>query len=529
MDASSISDYEESEGEYNDGLYLDEETYLQAEATLLRPDGSLNFNERQDKQGKSMTDFPDTAASSQSYPPVPKIKNKTYQAAVEGLFSPAPSYSYSNDDGNNDSQIGITDQLSNPQQQLSDEERLYQTVMDIEGGKSTQQMMDPETLHQQVFAEEQAYLQQSEEFRKSLSTLYTDEESPMAKERREAVNQCNEKVLNELMKEMDEMEGLAISRDDAMRQAKDNSPTTNKQAKDVIICFKCGLRVTSDMIQRAETIEIAKGGGGVQKKKINAVESCGILCQSCYRQQLHTKDEATVRLGAGSFGGSSSARTFDKNNPNSWQQTGGEKYRGGKKERRRSGRNGGRGSVQGIDMSSLFKEPKGYDTERKNNTAPKTSVDSKRPSSNTPSGGQKMPPRRTSRVLGGGELAKRRQQQQPESSDEDLEQQTTQRTERSFKSQKFERTASPTQRMERTLREEINSEDSSEIGKLEEKVGEERVPSSPISDDDFSSMNTRIEQPMENNIDNWVKVEDPGSKRMFYWNTETGEMKKTLD
>ena len=29
--------------------------------------------------------------------------------------------------------------------------------------------------------------------------------------------------------------------------------------------------------------------------------------------------------------------------------------------------------------------------------------------------------------------------------------------------------------------------------------------------------------------DQWMKVEDPGSKKTLYWNTETGEMKKTID
>ena len=146
-------------------------------------------------------------------------KENAYQKAVEGLFSPPPSYSYYSDN-DNDVGNGIDDGTQISSQSLSDEERFYQAVLEIENGRSRggganadQMLLDPEALHQQVFAEEQAYLQQSEDFRNALSSLFADKtESPMVKGRRECIEQYNESVLSNLMKKMDEMEDMAFSR-----------------------------------------------------------------------------------------------------------------------------------------------------------------------------------------------------------------------------------------------------------------------------------------------------------------------------
>lgn len=173
--------YEDTTNENNiNGPYLDEETYLQAENNLLRPDRSLGLSS------------------------VSKIKNKTYQAVTEDLLSPAPSYFY-DDDEHNRSNGSV----------LSDEERLYRAV----NGKvdvTNDNMIDPETLHREVFAEEEAYLQQSQSFRKALSSMTKNDESLMAKDRREEIERSNEKVLIDLIKEMDEMEALAVSREEAI-------------------------------------------------------------------------------------------------------------------------------------------------------------------------------------------------------------------------------------------------------------------------------------------------------------------------
>ncbi|KAL7543580.1 hypothetical protein ACHAXR_013030 [Thalassiosira sp. AJA248-18] len=631
--------------ESNNGLYLNEGTYLQAEESMLRSDGSLNLNneqEIQDKSGSMLMSDGITPTTPAFLPPVPKIKNKTYQSAVEGLFSPPPSYSYSSSSDNNGDDKN-SDRVSTTQQQLSDEEILYQTVMDIESGKkeNTQQMIDSETLHQQVFSEEQTYFEQSETFRKSLSSLYDSEksESPMAKERREIIEQYNEKVLDDLMKEMDEVEEEAVSREEAMRQAKEEV-NNNTKSKNNVLCSKCGLRVTPDVIEHAEMMDIfaAKGsrggggGGGVQKKRRegnnNAVipSNKGILCQACYVKVLtNTVDEARVRLGAGQSGYEydSSAAGY------SWRQSrttkgggggrgDGKQYYKDKKWRKKGvggdGNEGGRSSnVQGISTSSLFDMPKGgYNVERKGGTGfdsqeelPKTSINSNRPSSNdaereSSSGGspqalpqrsmrstgtssapktsinsnrrssnnaeskntdgstvpkipistgsstpkpfinsnipsssnvrqsrppgtgssapktpinsnrrsspnerQSRPPRRTSRALGGGELVKR-MQRLDSNDDADLKPlkplEPIENTTEASARRAFTSTSSP---------EDSSSEITGKGG--EEEVGEGNLK---VSHD---------------NSDPWVRIEDPGTQRMFYWNTETGEMKKTLD
>ena len=115
-----------------------------------------------------------------------------------------------------------------------------------------------------------------------------------------------------------------------------------------------------------------------------------------------------MHLGVGLFGGSSSTRTFDNK------------------------------IMAGLGANNIEVEKE---------------INSNRPSSDTPSGGWQLPPRRTSQMLGDGDLAKQMQHQQSESSDEDLEQQTTKKTERSLEYQKSERTVLTTQIMERTPRE----------------------------------------------------------------------------
>jgi len=451
----------------NSGPYLNEEIYLQAEDNLLRSDGSLDFNNSNgDQQQRRSTPYSQ---------PVQKIKNKTYQSAVQGLLSPPPSYSY-DDDSTED------DNLSKTQQQLSDEEQLYQAVTDQQQNK--EQMIDPETLHQQVFAEEQTYLQQSTEFRKSLSSLYDDNvESPIAKERREVINQYNEEVLSDLLKEIDIMEDMALSREEAMSLAKDKevSKTGNNNKKDEVLCYKCGCKVTSDMIQLAEAIEMAKDGEVQQS-------SGGVLCQACYGQQFRTNDESKVRVATGNFydsyNNSGGSRMFDK------RKNG---YRGRRKwSSKENGSSNKESDVQGINTSSLFDMPKkkrfdGTETLRQPPTPqskakevgstlpPNTSLSS---STRQQRSQTRPPPRRsTSTSLGGGEELKRRMRQQD--------------AEASSKSSDLE-----------------NSQLAREEGKVD-------IP--PATTAHTSNMS-------------WVKVEDPSCPgKVLYWNQQTGAMKNNLD
>ena len=352
-----------------EGILLDPETYLQAE-NLVQPDGSLSLG----------------GNSQQLNPLNPRINNKVYQSAVDGLFSPPPRYEYVvlNDGG---------DATPNTRQpKLSDDELLYKAMMNIE---TNEERIDPEELHRQVFAEEQGYLNQSEEFRKSLSTLYRDDEiveSPMAKERRETIEQYNEEVLEDLLKEIDEMEKMTLSREDAMLQARqglDAKSSSNaedksrsKQTKGVL-CTNCGLRVTPDMIQRVQMIEIAKGGEVKQTQQYPK----GILCLVCYGSQFRTTKEAEVRIGRGYYGDSSS-KMWEKK---SIRPRGKSNDSYGREWSSNGGRRGDRSSGSGFDTSSMFDISKGDGRNR----------------SNQPS----VPTRR----LGGLELVNRMKQRESES------------------------------------------------------------------------------------------------------------------
>ena len=629
----------------NSGLYLDEETYLQAEDRLLRPDGSLDLDngdggggrsppparggefgqqQQQQRQQQSRGWTTTDESSAYYYPPVSRIKNKTYRAAAEGLFSPAPSYSYMNPDDDDDDDDD--DMMSESRRQLSDEEMLILAVNDIEnrksGGADGSSVIDPETLHRQVFAEEQTYLLQSEGFRKALSTMMLpdggDVESPMAKDRRESIERYNDKVLSDLMREMDEMEEMAISREEAMglvvvddtkeaaAAAVDRNNTSRNNERggrvgDEVLCYKCGLRVTPDMIQRAEVIEIISnrdggtasgggigggGGGALLRRKYgdDAIRSSGMLCSACYGQRFRAANEATLRTavwagsgGPSSFGGgkggysSSSPRMFDNkksNNSHQWSKGDGGGYDGGRREwnnkgvsagDRKSGSSSGGRSVQGISTSSLFDMPEtggGYNTDNKGRSSPsKVLIDAAPP--NTPGNTdgkisarikispsddydlrRRPPPRRASSILGGGKELARRMQRDTESGDKDdsVDQRTqtgwtlkVRRMEKrnTSKIQGEEGGNSPREAIEGVESKGNNMEVSEAI--LDTSIhstngGESIILTASIDDDkDEQHVNTS-----KNNDRSWVKIEDPASKQILYWNTETGEMKKTM-
>lgn len=422
------------------GPYLDEETYLQAENNLLRPDGSLGLSS------------------------VSKIKNKTYQAVTEVLLSPAPSYSY--DDDAHDRSNGSV---------LSDEEKLYGAV----NGKvdvTNDNMIDPETLHGEVFAEEEAYLQQSRQFRKALSSMTKNDESSMAKDRREEIERYNEKVLIDLIKEMDEMEALAVSREEAI-----GSPVMDEKEA---------------MMKRAETIR------STDEAKV--------------RTAIWTPGSTSSYNGGES---STSSRMFDKktqqwpksNNSYKWRKDAAGKWRKANDDQIIDNK---RNSIGGISTSSLFDMPKKRSDDY--SAVSSTPIDvaslkvqqiiNDRLSStikNTPNYDRQRSPtsRRISPMLGG--LAQRMQQRDLESrGQENVPEQQIHTNGQSIEKRKQSQTPS------------IVVDESSQNAKLAiDSINEHKVIAAANNDHINSS---------------WVKIEDSDSKRTLFWNTESGEMKNTM-
>ena len=442
---SSGGDYDEDDANvYVDttnrninGPYLDEETYLQAENNLLRPDGSLGLSSS-----------------------VTTIKNKTYQAVTEGLLSPAPSYAYV-DDAPHDRSNGSV---------LSDEERLYRAVVNGKVDATNDNMIDPETLHREVFAEEEAYLQQSQQFRKALSSMTKNDESPMAKDRREEIERYNEKVLIDLIKEMDEMEALAVSREEAI-----GSPIMDEKEA---------------MMKRAETIR------STDEAKV--------------RTAMWTPGSTSSYNG----GASSSSRMFDKktqqwpksNEVYKWRKDAAGKWRkvvidDQKADNRRS-------SVAGVNTSSLFDMPKKRSDDY--SAVSSTPIDvaplkvqqitnDRLSSTIAPDiDRQRSPPsRRISPMLGG--LAQRMQQRDSESRSQENQIHTDAQS-------KEKRKQSQTQRI-------VVDESSLNAKLANDSINEHEVMAAANNDHINSS---------------WVKIEDSDSKRTLFWNTESGEMKNTM-
>lgn len=361
----------------------------------------------------------------------------------------------------------------------------------------------------------------------------------MAIERREVIEDYNEKVLEDLMKEMEGMENMAVSKEEALKHAKEE---TSHGGNKGVFCSKCGLRVTPDVIEHAEMITVLNKGAkeGMQTIKKGDDGFIGLLCNACYAQQVSSSvDEAKVRLGAGEYGyeyGSANNNNYrrgswsngdgggykrrDKNGSRQWRNR-----RGDGKEKKRS--------VQGIDTSSLFDIPKKYDDVSKsttdglvpNNEATKSTTAAAQPKMATPidssnrrgqsqrstKNGQRptsRPPRRTPRMLGGRELAKRMQEGVDSSSDVADNNMAQQQKANEVAASEF----SP-----------INLEESSDDDDQFNVIGDK--PEISVRDEGSND----VKYAPDNSVGTWVKVEDPGSNQMFYWNTETGEMKKTLD
>lgn len=546
------------------GVYLDQDTYLQAENTYLRSDGSLNLSESNRwgvQRPQSMEGSTTLPPSSSSWKK--KQKKNAYQMAVEGLFSPPPRYSYYSDDEaimRDDASVEDTQQLSSQSLLLSDEEQFYQAVMDIENGRGggggsgrnandQSAVVDPEVLHRQVFAEEEAYLQQSADFRNALNSLFTDNkntnESPMAKGRREIIEQYNERVLSDLMKEIDEMEDMALSREDAIMGifAQDismdagksstlaNSDNTPVRKGGPVSCSKCGLRVTPDMMQRAALINQK------QQRAKGSIDEL-ILCSACYGKQFVTK-EAELRVPASEF--ASSLRMFEKRNTrlSSKNEVYNSSGRSRSKERVGNGGQGRSNNIQGISTESLFDVPKGIPSSQSvaddaapkntpiiNTTSRSSSSSPTRTTSSSDYRQQRFLRRSSSRILGGAELAKRMQQRESEVSQggglDDVKHSTSDGTERSFMVEATERKASVTNRGMRqphkTMKDEEESVDDANYA-VNSISGDYEVPTILVKTDNDEE---------ERSLDyHWVKVEDPSTKRSFYWNTETGEMKRS--
>lgn len=477
------------------GIFLDLDTYLQAEETLLRPDGSLSENN--------------------SSAPTTPSNNEAYQSAMQGLFPPTYSYLYPD---------------TKNEQDLSDEELLLQSVTDIQNDKSAmtqqQQLMDAETLHQQVFAEEQVYLEQSEEFRKSLSNNLRSSddnyETPMARGRREAVEEYNQGILNDLLREIEEMEANAISREDALSRAQSSGNCINNNDDDDVMdvtssaiqegsssagrfCSQCGLPVTPDMTQRAKY--------GPQK----------LLCQACYGIKFRVKNEADVRLAQG-------PTVWETNNNRmSDQKT---KKSNSRRTRLDTSRMN-RGSV--LDTSSLFRIP---DSRMPNEQMPdgvtetpltrevdvsmrlEDGANVSRSDSGPPPTRNQPTPIKPSKIAGdtkpgsGGSAfrSKENNAKKQSTSKAPMKQERRSTSSRLLGGRELER--------RKTQHISDDNDVTNLPGPLTGSTEKQQV------DDDIIEEEAAPEQESSNE---WIKVEDSTTKRIMYWNKQTGEMKRSIE
>ena len=379
----------------------------------------------------------------------------------------------------------------------------------------------------------------------------------MAKERRERIEQYNEKVLCDLMNGIDEMESLAVSREDAIMgtaeqessEGMGGTTATARLGKSPVSCSKCGLRVTPDMIQRA----------ALMNQRL-AKESREILCSACHGQRFVTK-EAKLRVPAPDS--CASSRMFDKTSttPRMSSQNN-QFYNSGRRwntdRRRGDGKEAMDSNIQGISTASLFDVSSGTQSSQRSvaeddiamKNAPTLDAISKSTSSSTTSSSlspanaktssygvpqQRFVRRPSSRILGGAELIKRMQQRESESppggdGENLIIPSGSSTSELSFKAQASKRIPLGTdrgieQRKKVVVKREVEGLVDFDPSSSDDDGGGDAVSSALVANTNNNEQSNGAHG--DSTINPWVKVEDPSTKRSLYWNTDTGEMKRS--
>ena len=416
------------DGVFGAGIFLDEDSYLNAEERL-NEDGSLG----EDESAKS-----------------PKLRNKTYLAAAEGLLS-TPMYSIEDQDDS-----------------TADEASLLEAARSIQNGNFQDSGGD---LHDEVFAEEQTFLEQSKGFRTSLTTLYDeDHESAAAKERRAQAEEENEKVLEGLLRDIDEMKEKAASRAEAPE------PSREKASDDIDV-----LRI----LKRSKQLSTKSG------------------------------DEAKVRSGAGYFGN-------DKTSFNNKSRR-----RSGYSERRGSARGSDNGwnrtrrrkeeAVGGIDTSSLFDMPKSGSTYSKQEQPSETRSITLKGQQNQPTS-----PTRTARQKRGqiiGQQPVRQQAKYPPYRPMSIYERR-----RKAKMEALIKTTEKIPKIPKKRRRIEKKTVDKTLAKIQPVSPLDREKAKQTSPEDTGADESRGSSA---NDSDWILVRDENTGRSLYWNQKTNEMRRT--
>lgn len=216
----------------SEGLYLDPDLYLKSKE-FTNPDGSLNL--------------PDTGEQSSAL--------NDYQRIIKAVVRPAP----------NSPDAVLLSKNGNGNAANPSVEELWDTIQQTR----QQQAAAPNTaaaaeeLHQQVFAQEQGYLQQSELFRESLTDSSKVDEAK-AQRHGEQFRQRQAQALAELEQQLQEWQDVQLAN-------QTDSDTRQDQRQPKIRCSKCQCILSKEEIPKA-----AKHKG---------------LCQVCFGEMLAAKSK----------------------------------------------------------------------------------------------------------------------------------------------------------------------------------------------------------------------------------------------
>lgn len=160
-----------------------------------------------------------------------------------------------------------------------DDEALLLYLSDNQNS-TMQSTVDSEELHRLVFSNEKGFTEQSEAFRESLSSNSDQERKKEAENLRRGMEyrQRQEAAMANILREMDELEKTALSKEDAMKLS-----TLKNSDSSIILCSKCSCRLSEEEITR--------------EKKRGRTQANQMICRLCQVEQMQIKNGSPYLMG----------------------------------------------------------------------------------------------------------------------------------------------------------------------------------------------------------------------------------------
>lgn len=149
-----------------------------------------------------------------------------------------------------------------------------------EKGTTMNSTLDSEELHRLVFSNEKGFLEQSEAFRESLSADSDQERKKEAETLRRGneYRQRQEEAMAHILREMEEVEKTALSKEDAVKLS-----TQQNSDVSIVLCSKCSCRLSPEEIAR--------------EKRRGRSQANQMTCRLCQIEKMQVKNGSPYLMG----------------------------------------------------------------------------------------------------------------------------------------------------------------------------------------------------------------------------------------